>query len=325
MRIFKVAAGNQIGDAGAVAEKQFQLVERCVSSVAGIKTHFVAVAVTGKTEGMRGKETWVVLAGIAYRSAGVSPHQEGFYAFAGLGIAVIGFGIESGKEFIPSGIEGNIEPLFIGDAVAQLGIEVVEIVVEHIFTASWQDQIKDGTAEGKGVSSAFTFADGAVKGKAESNGRNAEIAFLFAGIAFLHRNIEHRAETASVAGWESTLIQLNAVDGIGIENREKAEHVLHIVQGHAVEQDQVLIGSAAAHIQAGRSFVTAFHAGQQLDGFDHVDFTEQGRKLAYLLDRQVDGAHLVAVGEARSRTGADGHLIHIGQRSQPDAEAGIGE
>ena len=48
-----------------------------------------------------------------------------------------------------------------------------------------------------------------------------------------------------------------------------------IVDGGTVEQNQVLVAVAAAHLIAARAFTLALHARQQLDALDDVLLTKQ--------------------------------------------------
>ena len=69
------------------------------------------------------------------------------------------------------------------------------------------------------------------------------------------------------------------------------EQVTHIVDRNAIQQHQVLVGAAAAHIQAVLAFTTRLHAGQQLQGLEHVHLPEQGRNAFDLLHGHLHGTH----------------------------------
>ena len=44
--------------------------------------------------------------------------------------------------------------------------------------------------------------------------------------------------------------QLHIFHGIGIEGAEKAKQVIDVVHGETVEEDEVLVGRAPAHVKA---------------------------------------------------------------------------
>ena len=48
--------------------------------------------------------------------------------------------------------------------------------------------------------------------------------------------------------WEAAFIQSDILQGIGIKNREEAEHVVDVVYRHTIKQEQVLVGTATAHV-----------------------------------------------------------------------------
>ena len=68
--------------------------------------------------------------------------------------------------------------------------------------------------------------------------------------------------------------------------------MVHVVHGHAVQHDQVFFRSAAAYVQAGKSFLAALHAGQQLQGFDYVGLAEEHRGVFDLRDRNFHGTEV---------------------------------
>ncbi len=68
--------------------------------------------------------------------------------------------------------------------------------------------------------------------------------------------------------------------------------MVHVVQGHPVQQEQVLVRSSSSYVHARRSFGARLHARQQLQGLNQVVLAEQGRDVFDLGDGYFHGAHL---------------------------------
>ena len=80
--------------------------------------------------------------------------------------------------------------------------------------------------------------------------------------------------------------------GVGIEHREKTEQVTHAVEWHAVEYDEVLVGTAPAHIQARGTLASRLHTGHELQALQKVDLPADGRQPTNLVHGNFDLGHL---------------------------------
>ena len=98
--------------------------------------------------------------------------------------------------------------------------------------------------------------------------------------------------------------------------------MLGVVEGDAVEQQEVLLRSAAAHIDAAEAFGAALHARHELDGLEHVVLTEEHRSVFYHLHRQFDGAHF-GTGDAGVFTGHHRRLLERRSGGQMDVDGGV--
>ena len=65
-----------------------------------------------------------------------------------------------------------------------------------------------------------------------------------------------------------------------------------VIHCSAVQQDQVLIGTAASNINTGTTLAGIPYAGQQLQSFKDINFAKQRRHFFYLLYRERNPAHL---------------------------------
>ena len=111
--------------------------------------------------------------------------------------------------------------------------------------------------------------------------------------------------------WEAAFVQGDILQGIGVEDGEETHHVVDIVDRHTVEEQQVLVGTAATHIHACRGFRAVLHTWQQLDGFQHVGFAKQSRDAFNLLHGQLYHTHLGAAGTHRGTGGLHNHFIEL--------------
>ena len=136
-------------------------------------------------------------------------------------------------------------------------------------------------------------------------------------VAVVARDVEHTRQAPSEACREATLVERDVLDGIGVESREETAQVVDVVQRHAVKQEQVLVGTAAAHIHTRHTLRAALHAGQQLQGLQHVGFAKKHGYRFDLLYRYVDGTHLRRAVRADA-VGTDSDGLQLGARFHLD-------
>ena len=84
------------------------------------------------------------------------------------------------------------------------------------------------------------------------------------GVSAFPDKLHYAGGSSSVLGREGSLEETNVFDCVGVEGAEHPEEVIDVVDSHAVEENQVLIGRAAADIEAGRTLVCATYARKQL-------------------------------------------------------------
>ena len=121
---------------------------------------------------------------------------------------------------------------------------------------------------------------------------DADIAGCFIQIPVIGAHVYNAGDATAVAGWKCTFDEAHLLDGLRLEHGENTQHVLSIVDGNPIQQEQVLIWPAAAHINAGKAFQPALHPRKQLDGFDDIRFSEERRSRFYNLQGHLDGTHL---------------------------------
>ena len=126
-------------------------------------------------------------------------------------------------------------------------------------------------------------------------------------------DVQYGGEPAAEAGRNRALVQLHVVDGVRVEYGEEAEHVGRIVDRRFVEQDEVLVGPAAADAQSGREIAGGFNAWEECERPDRVGLTEDDGHQLDRLDVEARGAHLrdagIDVGGVPRR--GDGHFLEL--------------
>ena len=218
-----------------------------------------------------------------------------------LGITAVVRLFDVGVHVVVAAVEADVEFVVVRKLMRQLAAQVVEVVTGRRSQACLVqgdgrqrrggENIVIGAAQRK-VEGGLALDDRAFHvdlGREQAH-REAPVELLV--VAVLEAHVHHAGEAAAEPCRETALVERHVFDGIRIEDGEKAHHVVHVVERHAVEQQQVLVRTAAADIEAGRTFRTGLHAGQQLQGLEDVHLAADGRNALDLGHRHLDGAHL---------------------------------
>ena len=129
-------------------------------------------------------------------------------------------------------------------------------------------------------------------------------------VAVVGGNVENTGDATREAGGEGALVERYILDGVAVEGGEEAAQVVDVVEGHSVEEEQVLVGTTSTDIDAAGPLTATLHTGQQLDGLQHVGLAEDDGNELYLLDWHLDGGHLAHL-RAGDAVGSDDHLVEI--------------
>src|SRR5690606_32483124 len=105
-------------------------------------------------------------------------------------------------------------------------------------------------------------------------------------VAVLHTDVQHGGGAAAVFCRKAALDKVKAFHRIRVEYGEEAQHVGGVVQGSFIQQDEVLIGGAAAHVKPVSAFSHGGYAGQRLYGAQHIHFAHEGRQFLHLRNIQ---------------------------------------
>jgi len=153
----------------------------------------------------------------------------------------------------------EFQHVFVCGFPQQVGVEVVEIEVDVVAVVGKQRKGVDEGIGGKPTGQEEPQAvfherqvQGSLGGKQTNFG--LAVAALQVGIHALY--IEHGRDFASVAGGESSLVEVCTTDRSRIIGRSHAKEMGGGIQGASIQQKQILPLSAAPDLQIGRSFST---------------------------------------------------------------------
>ena len=89
-------------------------------------------------------------------------------------------------------------------------------------------------------------------------------------------HIEHARQAPAVTRWERTRHDVHAAHGLVDERPEQTAHLKRVVDLNPVEQHEVLIGLAAAHVEAGGEVVACDDTRKQRGRPEDVAFAKGG-------------------------------------------------
>ena len=83
-------------------------------------------------------------------------------------------------------------------------------------------------------------------------------------VAILHRQSQHAREPSAILGRKGPLDEVDIAQRIGVERAEETAEVGRVIDDDAVEQREVLVRRAAAHVESARKLGRGLHPGHQL-------------------------------------------------------------
>ena len=107
----------------------------------------------------------------------------------------------------------------------------------------------------------------------------AHAAMELPQVALLGPNVRHRGKPAGIFGGKESFEKAEALDRVGIERREKARHVAHLVDRHPVHKEKVLVIIPTPDVHPGHAFRPQRDSRQLLDAFHQVRLAHEGRDL----------------------------------------------
>ena len=253
-----------------------------------------------------------------------------------------GDGVYLAVHLVLAPVDAAVEARALAELVRELGVEVVEVVARvelgvgglggggGLLAAGVVDGHDGGYDEEFGIGAArrdaeggLLFDDGPLDVELGGDEAYGEVAVQLLVVAVVLRDVEHRAQAAAEAGGEGAFVEGDVLHGVGVEGREEAAEVADVVEGHAVEEEEVLVGAAAAHVHAAVALAAALHAGHQLQGLDDVGLAEHHGYGLDLLHGHLRGAHLRRAGVAHA-LGGDDHLVELHAGHELDGELTVG-
>ena len=90
---------------------------------------------------------------------------------------------------------------------------------------------------------------------------------------------QHRRDPPAVLGREASGLQFDPVHHVRVEHGEDAPQVERVEDRHLVEEDEVLVGGAAADVERRREVRNGSHARKHFDGPERIRFGDDGERL----------------------------------------------
>ena len=318
-------------DAGVVGHAHLFLALRLflleVVDVGQIYIHFVVVV------GQRGVCKQLAAEGVvpAQRRHGVAPvhidvglfraYNVGILAVIVIIVVVVAvIVVVVYQEPVAAVVDTGNDTVFVAELMGNLAVEVVEIVVggnvERPQHRSEQERVQHAPAHAERC---LILDDRTFQMDPVGEHSYADQAVELLHIAVVGTDVYHGREATAVPGRERTLEQSYFLDRLRSEDGEDAEHMVDTVKRDVVQQNQVLVGAAAAHVDAGRTGGTALHARQELQRLEHILLSEQRRHTLQHVLRHLQGAGVGGV-QASLLAGGNYRLLDYGRRLQADVD-----
>ena len=127
-------------------------------------------------------------------------------------------------------------------------------------------------------------------------------------VAIVGGNVEHARKPSAETCGETALEQGDILHCVGIECREETAQMVNIIQGYAVQQEEVLVRPSATHIHTAGPLVARLHTRKQLDSLEDVGLAKQNGHCFELLHRHLQCRYLRRLARIDS-LGGDNHLL----------------
>ena len=139
---------------------------------------------------------------------------------------------------------------------------------------------------------------------------------IFPHVAVLHVHLQHRRQATPIPRRKASLGDAHLFHRIGIEHGEKTEQMAHTVERHAIEDDEVLIGTASPNVKPRSSFSTGLHSGHQLQTLQQIHFSTNRWKPPHLVHGDFHFGHLHLVFNAVEALAGYNGFLNCHARSQ---------
>ena len=199
-------------------------------------------------------------------------------------------------ETVAAVVGAQVEAVLVAQAPGQLPVEIVEIVIAVRIV---QEMADDGAVEDRMHAASadrigqLVLDDRALEMQFVADQADAHGAVGLLHVAVVGADVHDAGHASAVARGERAFVERHFLDRLRLEDGEESQHVIDVVDGHAVQQDQVLIRTAATHVEARHALVAALHARHHLQDLQHVGFAEQDRRI---LDLSQGNVHRPEVG-----------------------------
>ena len=199
-----------------------------------------------------------------------------------------------GSELVAAEVHAGKHPVLLAQLRVHLGVHVVEVnrgVLQLEVARKRQKQIKIGPTAAQ-HKARLALHERTLDGQAAAQQADSALGGKALAVALLLAHVQHAREAATVVRRHSALVQRDVAYRVRVENAKESEQVRRRVHGGLVQQNQVLVGIATAHVESARRLAHGADARQKGEGAHDVGFAQQLRNLFDLLARQRTHRHL---------------------------------
>ena len=281
-----------VADAGEVAQPQALRLPFAAADHGGAVVHVGGQLVAAVDGGEVAEEAVAEEVVPAQGGSDVAPSEVGGDGVL-LAVAVAAVLVRHvAPEAVVAAVPAQVDAAAGREDVVHLGVDVVEVVAAAVVLGEEgaYQQVDVGAPPREDEGGAVP-AQRPLHGELRGDEPHRALGLELLHVAVLHVDLQHRREAAAVTGREAGLGDLHVLDGVGVEDREEAEEVGGVVDRGVVEEDQVLVGAAAAHVEAAHALGPGLHAGQQLQGLEDVHLPHEDGSALDLPHRHLHHAH----------------------------------
>jgi len=199
-----------------------------------------------------------------------------------------------GSKPIAAVVKGGIHPVLFAQLRVDFSVEVVEIqngLRQFRIVEQRQKHVKIGTTTCQ-HDTRLVFDQGSFHQKSAGQQPHTAARSPTLVVALALPHVQHAAQSTAVNGGHTAFVQLGIAYGIGVENREKSKQMRGVEDRRLVQQDEVLVGIAAAHVKTVGPFAHGRNPGKQANGPNDVCLTQQLRQFFHFLGADLGNRYL---------------------------------
>ena len=210
-------------------------------------------------------------------------------------VPVMESGVPAETELVAREVAICVDRIAVADLLADAQIDILERSPAAAVIAVGRQEIENPVGigrtsaqdEGRAVLHQRSFQMQTARQQTQTQGTLHLLA-----VAVAAADLQHGRDAAAILGRNRALVEFHVVDHVGIEQRQDAEHMVRIVDRPFVEQDEVLVGRTAAHVEAAGSLAHRLDTRQGKHHLQGVSLAEGHRHVLDQVDAHLLDAHM---------------------------------